>query len=274
MSSDQFRCVATNSVSSATSNAATLTVNPALAAPAITTQPAASQTIVAGNPVTFTAAASGNPTPTYQWQKNSVDISGATSSTYVIASVSPGDAGSYTVVASNSVGSVISNAATLIVNAPGGDFNADGHPDILLENATTGQRVLWLMGGPDSQYVTLGLDLGFLDPAWHIVGMADCNADGHPDILLENTSTGQRVLWLMGGPDSQYVTLGLDLGFLDPAWHIVGMADCNADGHPDILLENTSTGQRVLWLMGGPDSQYVTLGLDLGFLDSAWDIVN
>lgn len=152
------------------------------------------------------------------------------------------------------------------------DFNADGHPDILLENTVTGQRVLWLMGGVNNEIVTLGLDLGFLDPLWHIVGIADFSADGHPDILLENTATGQRVLWLMGGANSQYVTLGLDLGVLDPAWHIAGVADFNHDNRPDILLENTSSGQRVLWLMGGPNNQYVTLGLDLGVLDPSWRI--
>jgi len=85
----------------------------------------------------------------------------------------------------------------------------------------TGQRVLWIMGGPHSEYVVLGLDLGFLDSVWHIVGLADFNGDGSPDILLENTVTGQRVVWIMGGPHSEYVVLGLDLGFLDSAWHIV-----------------------------------------------------
>src|SRR3990167_5375589 len=48
-----FRCVVTNSVSSVTSNAATLTVN---VAPAITTQPA-NQTVNAGQMATFTVAA-------------------------------------------------------------------------------------------------------------------------------------------------------------------------------------------------------------------------
>ncbi len=86
----------------------------ATTASAITTQPV-NQTIIAGNAVTFIAAASGSPAPTYQWQKNGVAISGATSSTYTIASVASGDAGSYTVVAANSVGSATSNSATLTV---------------------------------------------------------------------------------------------------------------------------------------------------------------
>ncbi|NBX60409.1 MAG: hypothetical protein EBT62_08100, partial [Opitutaceae bacterium] len=86
-----------------------------LPAPSITTQPL-SQTVTAGTSVTFTAAASGNPTPTYQWQKGGVTIAGATSATYTIASTGTGDAGSYTVVATNNSGAVTSSAATLTVN--------------------------------------------------------------------------------------------------------------------------------------------------------------
>ena len=72
-------------------------------APSITAQPA-SQTITAGNSVTFSGAASGSPNPTYQWQKNGGDIGGATGTSYTIPSVSPGDAGSYTLVATNAAG--------------------------------------------------------------------------------------------------------------------------------------------------------------------------
>ena len=92
---------------------------PVNVAPAFTTQPA-SQTIAAGNSVTFTVAASGTPAPTYQWQKGGVNIGGATGSSFTIPSVVPGDVGSYTVVATNSSGSVTSNAASLaVIIAPG-----------------------------------------------------------------------------------------------------------------------------------------------------------
>ena len=63
---DEYQAVFTNSVGTATTNAATLTVTDPVA-PAVTTQPA-SQTVTAGQTATFTAAASGNPTPTVQWQ--------------------------------------------------------------------------------------------------------------------------------------------------------------------------------------------------------------
>ena len=94
---------------------------PATVSPAITTQPS-SLVVAAGGSASFSAAATGTPAPTYQWQKNGVMIAGATASSYVIVPATASDAGSYTVVATNSVGSVTSNLALLtIIIAP---FNA------------------------------------------------------------------------------------------------------------------------------------------------------
>ena len=89
----------------------------ASAGPTITTQPA-SQVVIAGGSATFTVAATGTPAPTYQWRKNGVAIVGATGSSYAIASTNAADAGTYTAVATNSVGSATSNAAVLNVIVP------------------------------------------------------------------------------------------------------------------------------------------------------------
>jgi len=89
-----------------------LTVN---TPPTITGQPSdATKTI--GESVTFSVAASGTAPLSYQWRKCGDNISGATSSSYTIPSVVPGDAGSYDVVVSNPYGSVTSNTAALTVN--------------------------------------------------------------------------------------------------------------------------------------------------------------
>lgn len=86
--------------------------------PDITAQPV-SQTVAAGRSVTFTATVSGTPVPFYQWRKNGLSIPGAINSSYTIASAATPDAGSYTLVATNSSGSVISEAAMLtIIVAP------------------------------------------------------------------------------------------------------------------------------------------------------------
>lgn len=74
-------------------------------------------TVSEGQPATFQVTASGAAPLTYQWQKNSVNIPGATSATYTIPAVQPSHAGGYQVVVSNVVGSTVSRVATLTVTA-------------------------------------------------------------------------------------------------------------------------------------------------------------
>jgi hypothetical protein len=112
-----YTVVATNAVTSVTSNGATLSVSAAPVAPAITAQPQ-SQTAVAGSSVIFSVAATGTPTPTYQWKKGLLDIAGAISPTLTLGNVQLSDAATYSVAVSNSVASVTSASATLTVNVP------------------------------------------------------------------------------------------------------------------------------------------------------------
>ncbi|HEY6944877.1 MAG TPA: immunoglobulin domain-containing protein [Candidatus Acidoferrum sp.] len=111
-----FDVVVSNSAGTATSTAATLTVNPAPVAPTITTQPV-NQTVTAGQTATFTVVASGTAPLTYQWQKNGANIGGATSSSYTTPATTTVDSGStFDVVVSNTAGTVTSTAATLTVS--------------------------------------------------------------------------------------------------------------------------------------------------------------
>ncbi|MCB1226593.1 MAG: immunoglobulin domain-containing protein [Verrucomicrobiales bacterium] len=117
---------ATNANGTTTSNAAVLTVN---YAPVITSQPVGAS-VFAGQSVTFSVQADALPAATYQWLKNNVAISGATSASYVISSALPSHNGSYTCAITNSVATTTSNAAVLAVTdataptiaAPGGGF--------------------------------------------------------------------------------------------------------------------------------------------------------
>jgi outer membrane protein assembly factor BamB/subtilisin family serine protease len=77
----------------------------------ITTQPASVSTVI-GNATSFSVAVSGTAL-SYQWYKDGVVITGATSSTYTISAVTAADAGSYTVGIGTSSGTVYSRAATL-----------------------------------------------------------------------------------------------------------------------------------------------------------------
>ena len=111
-----YTCVATNSIGTATSAAAVLSVT---VPPAITTQPA-SQTVLAPATATFTVVATGTPTPSYQWYKDGSPITGATSASYTTPATSLAyNLASYMVVVSNGVGTpASSSAAILTVQAP------------------------------------------------------------------------------------------------------------------------------------------------------------
>jgi hypothetical protein len=86
-------------------------------APAITAQPA-DQRVVVGLTATFTVTANGTAPLSYQWQKGTTPISGATSSSYTTPVTTLVDDGStFQVVVSNSAGNVTSNSATLTVAA-------------------------------------------------------------------------------------------------------------------------------------------------------------
>ncbi len=74
-----------------------------------------SQTKYEGENVTFTSQAVGNPAASYQWRFNAANISGATSSSYTITGITTNNAGNYTVVATNTSGSVTSAVAVLTV---------------------------------------------------------------------------------------------------------------------------------------------------------------
>lgn len=80
--------------------------------------PPASQLASVGHPVTFTVSASGAAPIAYQWQRNGVDIPGATASSYTIDSAQLADNGAqYRVVLTNAAGSLTSDPATLSVTA-------------------------------------------------------------------------------------------------------------------------------------------------------------
>ncbi len=142
---EEYRAVFTNSLGTATTSAATLTVQ---YAPTITTNPS-NQTVTAGQTVTFTAAADANPTATLQWQVSTDgghtfnDISGATSATLTLnaaTAVMNGD--EYKATFTNSMGTATTSTATLTV-----------------------QYAPVLISGPSSQTVTAGQTATFIAAA-------------------------------------------------------------------------------------------------------------
>lgn len=88
------------------------------APPSITTHPS-SQSVTAGQPVTFNVASNGSTPLNYQWQRNTVDISGANLPSFTIVATAFADNGArFRCVVSNGFGSATSNEGTLTVTAP------------------------------------------------------------------------------------------------------------------------------------------------------------
>ncbi len=85
--------------------------------PGITNQPL-TQTVGLGANVTFNVAATGTAPLTYQWRFNGANIAGATGNSYLKSNVQLTNAGSYSVVVSNAVGTAASANAVLTVNSP------------------------------------------------------------------------------------------------------------------------------------------------------------
>ena len=93
----------------------TVTYNPCTAPSSASLSPSGTVNKAVGDSVTFSVTANGTTPLHYQWRKDGGNV-GTDSSSYTIASVVAGDAGSYDVVVSNSCGSTTSNAANLVVS--------------------------------------------------------------------------------------------------------------------------------------------------------------
>jgi glucose/arabinose dehydrogenase len=88
-----------------------------VSAPTITSHPA-SRTVQPGASATFSVRASGTPPLRYQWQRNGVDIAGATLQDYTLTSAALSDSGArFRARVTNDFGNVLSNEAVLDVTS-------------------------------------------------------------------------------------------------------------------------------------------------------------
>ena len=113
------------------------TPDPAGTAPSITAPPG-KLSVVAGKTATFSVVATGSATLAYQWKKNGADIPGATRNPYTTPETTIADDGAeFSVVVSNSAGTVTSSNATLTVTASAVAPSITGQP--FAKTVTAGQ---------------------------------------------------------------------------------------------------------------------------------------
>ena len=219
----------------------------------------------AGTKVTFTAP---NATPA-NWVAGgtfagalavtvTADASGIATAPIFRANAS---SGSYVVLASASgVAGVLSFYLT---NSPhsSGDFNGDGHPDLLWMDAGTRQvTVHYYDGAQGATYIGWNWLNSSGEPSgWQLVGAADFDGNGVPDLVWEYMPTGQVTVNYYGGPGG--ATL-LGWNWLNetgnPGWTVVAVADMNNDGVPDLIWQNNMTNQVTVNYYGGAGGATLT----------------
>lgn len=130
-----------------------------------------------------------------------------------------------------------------------GDFNSDGQSDLVWQHRTLGFIGIWFMDGRAMSSTALANPSQASDLGWRIVGVADFNIDGHPDLLWQHDTSGQVAIWHMDGVNLASATLTTPSTPSPQNWKLMGAGDFNSDGYPDFLWEHPTWGNVAIWYM-------------------------
>jgi hypothetical protein len=159
-----------------------------------------------------------------------------------------------------------------------GDFNGSGFQDLIWQNTSTGQANVNYYGGagPQPQGSAVLNDNSGLT-GWHVVGSGDFDRNGVPDLVWQNSSTGQVNVNYYGGANGITLTgyAVLNSGAGTAGWSVVAVADMNGDGVPDLIWQKTSTGQVNVNYYGGTGGATLTgyAELNSGAGTAGWHVV-
>jgi hypothetical protein len=162
--------------------------------PTVITAPV-SQSVAVGQSITLTVIAGGTGPFTYQWRKNGINISGATSQSLVVSNATSNSAGLYDVVITNSIGSVTSSQATITVvtaSAVGRIINLS----ILTSIASTGDTFTmgYVVGGSGTSGAK-PLVIRAAGPSLGALGVSGTLADPKIVLFAGSSKTGENDNW-------------------------------------------------------------------------------
>ena len=147
-----------------------------------------------------------------------------------------------------------------------GDFNRDGHQDIVWRNKTSGEVAVWFMRADvlDHEATLEGPPMfppPVAEPDWEDPRAGDLNADGWVDLIFRDGISGHLVVWTLGpnagGQDGVRRLAQLPVikdgqeTQSGPLWRLGGTGDFNLGGYIDLVWRNHATGQSFVWYLGG-----------------------
>ena len=171
---------ASNGVSATQSFALTIISSPTISASPI------GGTIARGQTGNFSVTAAGTGPFSYQWRKDGVAISGATSSTLVVAGAQSVAAGGYSVTVTNLVGSVTSSAAVLNVNSPAFFVTQPRAHSALAGSAVTFAVETGGYPAPSYQWRLNGIAIAGAISSTLTLANVQANNSGNYDVLISN----------------------------------------------------------------------------------------
>jgi glucose/arabinose dehydrogenase len=130
------------------------------------------------------------------------------------------------------------------------DFDLNGSSDLVWQNASSRQLVLWRMNGAN-RISGVFLNPSTAGPDWDVNATGDLDNDGWPDLIFRHATTGDLTVWFMRDAQRLASVVPVPAGLADLNWRLVGTGHFDGDGKADLLWRNVVSGKLVAWLMDG-----------------------
>ncbi len=145
--------------------------------------------------------------------------------------------------------------STFGVNSPppiAGDFDGNGVPDRVWVNDSTSQVTVHYAGYAGVDLQTFNWLSTSMMPTWHLVGVADFNGDGIPDLVWQDEVTREVLVNYYGVvPAASYWLQSAPV----PGWTAVAVVDFDGQGSPALVWQEDSTRRVTIHYYEGIEYQ-------------------